>query len=88
MKARFRGSTFEVVFTEHAKQQMHLRGLEEAEVLKVIETGQVKAKNAPGKKYWVFKKVPGRKDNLISVSLSIEEPNLIVITTMVNWRPT
>ncbi len=66
---------------------MALRDLDEATVLKVIETGKVKAKEKPGK-FWVFKKLPKRRDNLISISISIEDPHLIVITTLVNWRPT
>jgi hypothetical protein len=86
MKAHFQGSSYEVVFTEHAKLQMSLRSLTEEDVLRIIETGHVKAK-ATKDKFWVYKGLPGRKDNLISVSISIEAPHLIVITTMVNWRP-
>lgn len=86
MRVSFRGKTYEVVFTEHAKTQMALRSLEEAVVLDVISTGEVK--NKPEKnKFWVFKRVPGRTDNLVSVSISIESPRLIVITTMINWSP-
>ena len=31
--------------------------------------------------------LPNRKDNLICVSVALEPPNLIVITTLVNWSP-
>jgi len=86
MKASFRGSSYEIVFTEHAKFQMDLRSLSELNVLDVIETGEVKAKGTKDK-FWVYKELKGRKDNLISVSISIEDPHLIVITAMVNWRP-
>ena len=86
MKTTFQGSSYEVIFTEHAKLQMELRGLTELEVLDVIGTGEVKPKSVQGK-FWVFKSLTGRKDNLISVSIAIEKPHLIVITTMVNWRP-
>jgi hypothetical protein len=51
-----------------------------------ISTGEAKPKLTAGK-FWVFKDLPGRKDNVISVSIAIEKPHLIVITTMVNWRP-
>jgi len=85
-KALFQGFAYDVVFTEHAKLQMVLRGLTELEVLEVIKTGKVKARVAKSK-FWVYKKLPGRNDNLISVSIAIEKPHLIVITTMVNWRP-
>jgi hypothetical protein len=86
MKIRFQGSIYEVVFTTHAKLQMDLRGLNESEVLEVIKTGKVKPKATEGR-FWVFKELEGRKDNLVSVSVALEEPNLIVITTMINWRP-
>ncbi len=86
MKTRFQGSPYEVVFTEHAKLQMALRGLTESDVLEVITTGRVKPKATPGK-FWVYKELLGRKDNLISVSVAIEKPHLIVITTMIKWRP-
>ena len=86
MKVCFQGSDYEVVFTEHAKLQMDLRGLSESDVREVIRTGDVKTRAIQGK-FWVFKNLPGRKDNFISVSIAIEEPHLIVITTMVNWRP-
>lgn len=86
MKATFQKQLYEVVFTDHAKLQMILRSLEEKEVIGVIETGEVKAKGSPGK-FWVFKELEGRNDNMISVSISLEASNLIVITTMVNWSP-
>jgi hypothetical protein len=86
MKATFKGKKYEVVFTDHAKLQMALRHLAAQDILNVIESGQVKAKNTENK-FWIFKELRGRKDNLVSVSISIEDPNLIVITTMVSWRP-
>lgn len=86
MKAKFRKSSYEVIFTEHALLQMELRNLDQATVLGVIETGEIKAKPSKSK-FWVFKEILGRKDNLISISISIEDPHLIVITAMINWRP-
>ena len=86
MKVSFQRSSYEVVFTEHAKLQMSLRGLSDSDILDVIETGEVRTKSVENK-FWVYKKLKGRKDNLISVSISIEDPHLIVITAMVNWRP-
>lgn len=65
---------------------MELRALSENEVIEVIEQGDVRAKDKENK-YWVYMKLPYRKDNMISISLSIETPHLIVITTMINWRP-
>jgi hypothetical protein len=86
MRVSFRKASYEVVFTEHARTQMSLRGLGEADVLSVIESGEVKPKESKNK-FWVYRKVSGRNDNFISVSISIEPPKLIVITAMVNWRP-
>jgi hypothetical protein len=86
MKASFQQSSYDVVFTDHAVLQMELRGLTEADVLEVIEKGEIKPKGSKNK-FWVYKNLTGRKDNLISVSVSIEAPHLIVITAMINWRP-
>jgi hypothetical protein len=86
MMADFQDARYEVIFTEHAKIQMLLRNLGEGAVLEVIETGRVKAKEKSGK-FWVYKEIAGRKDSIISVSISLEARNLIVITTLVNWRP-
>lgn len=66
--------------------QMELRNLSEDLVIKVVETGTFKEKEVKNK-FWVFKSVKGRKDNMISVAIAIESPHLIVITAMVNWRP-
>ena len=65
---------------------MSLRTLSEQDVIEVIENGEVKLKDSPGK-FWVFQRFEKRRDNMISVSISLEAPNLIVITAMVNWRP-
>ncbi|MBI4405433.1 MAG: DUF4258 domain-containing protein [Deltaproteobacteria bacterium] len=86
MKVRFNNRSYEVVFTEHAREQMLLRGLSEEDVLHVIQNGKQKAKPTKGK-YWVFMHFPSRKDNLVCVAISIEPPNVIVITTLVNWSP-
>jgi hypothetical protein len=86
MKARFNSRSYEVKFTGHAYEQMHLRGLSEDDVLHVIQNGIHKQKSVKGK-YWVFMRFPSRKDNLVCVAISIESPNLIVITTLVNWSP-
>ena len=86
MKALFRKLSYEVIFTEHALLQMELRNLNQADVLDVIETGEVKAKESKNK-FWVYKELSERTDNLISIAISIEDPRLIVITAMINWRP-
>ena len=86
MDVLFHGKNYRLVFTEHARIQMDLRGLSDSTVKSVIETGIVRPKDKK-KKFWVFKKLKDRPDNLISISISVESPNIIVITAMVNWRP-
>lgn len=86
MKVRFLNRIYTVVFTEHAIEQMRLRGISNEDVIRIIESGTSKPKEMKGK-YWVYKSLGGRKDNLICISISIEPPNLIVITTLVNWSP-
>ena len=86
MRVNFKKKSYTVVFTVHALEQMQLRGISEAEVIYVIERGTAKAKSTKGK-FWVYLEVAARNDNLICVSLSIEPPTLIIITTLVNWRP-
>ena len=63
-----------------------MRGIDEFALQEIIETGVVKPK-ARKNKFWVFKEMEGRKDNLICASISVETSNLIVITTLINWRP-
>ena len=86
MDVLFQKKNHRLVFTEHARIQMDLRGLSETMVKFIIETGIVRPKDKKNK-FWIFKKLKNRSDNLISISVSVESPNLIVITTMVNWRP-
>lgn len=65
---------------------MKLRNIDDETVFEILESGEVKEKGTKNK-FWVFKALAGRKDNLVSVSIAIESPKVIVITTMVNWRP-
>ena len=83
-KVRFRRRTYNFIVTDHAKVRMKMRG-SELTLQEVIETGAVKSK-ACKNRFWIFKEMRGRKDNLICASISIETPNLVV-TTLINWRP-
>lgn len=85
-KVRFRRRTYNLFITDHAKTRMEMRSISKIELQKVIETGTVKPKTFKNK-FWVFKKMKSRKDNFICASVSIEHPNLVVITTLINWRP-
>jgi hypothetical protein len=62
------------------------RRVNEHEVIEIIEQGKSKSKGI-AQKYWVYKRVANRGDNNICLSISIEVPHLIVITTLVNWSP-
>ncbi|MGB0452179.1 MAG: DUF4258 domain-containing protein [Bacteriovoracaceae bacterium] len=82
----FRRKKYKLIITQHALERMAQRDIPRSIVQEIIETGKSKAKKKPGK-WWVYKKIKGRKDNNVSLSISIEEPHLIVITTLVDWRP-
>ncbi|HPI39398.1 MAG TPA: DUF4258 domain-containing protein [Pseudobdellovibrionaceae bacterium] len=86
MKVKFEGNVYQVVITEHAKDRMLLRGVTENDVLVILKSGKKVNKNMPHK-FWIYKKMNRRSDNLICLSISLESPFLIVITTLVNWRP-
>lgn len=87
MKIEFEGSLYQLVITDHAKVRMQLRSISEDDVVRVLTTGK-KIRKESEFKYWVYKKLPGRKDNNICLSISIENPFLIVITALIKWRPT
>ncbi len=82
----FRRKKYKLVITQHAIERMAQRNVPRSLVKEIIETGKAKAKTKPGK-WWVFKKVKRRPDNDICLSISIEDPQLIVITTLIDWRP-
>ena len=86
INVRFKSHHYVVIFTEHARTQMNLRQITESDVMRVIENGEIKPKNLKNR-YWVYMKFPKRNDNFISVSISIESTNLIVITALINWSP-
>lgn len=86
MKVEFRGEVYQLVVTDHAQARMDLRGVTVAEVAEILETGKLKSKDKPNA-FWVYKSMYGRKDNMICLSVSIEDPFLIVVTALVNWRP-
>lgn len=86
-KVRFRGKTYHLVITQHARNRMAVRGISEKILIETIKVGKTKKKRPNEEKYWVYKHFPDREDNFICASLAIEPPTLIVITTLINWRP-
>lgn len=72
----------DVVITEHARQRMAERGIGEALVLDLVETGQIEDIDAPH--LFIHKSFPGRHDNLVCAA-AVEEELLVIKTVMVNW---
>lgn len=75
-----------LVLTDHAQMRMKARDLSLEMVTDVLQTGKVMPKSDENR-FWVYKNFPARSDNSICLSVVIEEPNLIVVTALVNWRP-
>ena len=86
VKVKFQEEIYQLVFTDHAEARMNLSRVSPEDVKTILETGKVKFKDKPNS-FWVYKSMRGRKDNVIYLSVSIENPFLIVITSLVNWRP-
>ena len=58
-----------VVLTDHAKTRMQERGIAEALVLDIIDTGM--QKDAGNNHYWFYKHFDTRDDNLLCVNLPL-----------------
>lgn len=86
MKIQFRGEMYQLVFTDHAELRMKQRAVSIDEAVDVLASGKIKPKDKENA-FWVYKSLRGRKDNLVCFSVSLEDPFLIVITTLVKWRP-
>ena len=88
MRITFRGQIFKLIITDHARDRAGARKVSETLIKEVVRTGEVKPKPALSNKFWAFKYIEGREDNLIAVSLAVEGDDLIVITILIGWRPT
>jgi len=69
-----------VHITRHARLRMVERGMDDALVLDIIETGIVKYKDASH--LWLFKSVVGRDDNLLCTAVVLE--NVLVVKTVMH----
>jgi len=58
---------------------MSSRGVSELTILEIIETGFVKMRDKPNK-FWIYR-------GTVCVAIVVEDPNLILVTVMLNWRP-
>ncbi|MDZ4188156.1 MAG: DUF4258 domain-containing protein [Hydrogenophaga sp.] len=74
-----------VVLTEHAKQRMQKRGMDEGLVLEIIDTGI--QKDAGNGHFWIYKNFEHRQDNLLCVAVVIENV-MVVKTIMHHWENT
>ena len=86
MHVRFQGKKYQLIITDHARSRMELRNIDEEAVIDLLQTGQIKEKPMKGK-FWVFKQIGKNNEKSVCLSVSVETPNLIVITALVNWRP-
>jgi hypothetical protein len=62
---------------------MSLRGLDQAEIADLIETGMVKYKDA--EHCWIFKGFPDRGDNLVCAAAIVRKV-IIIKTIMTHWE--
>jgi hypothetical protein len=85
MTILFQDKKLNLIITNHALQRMKERDITKELVLDVLKSGSIKQKDTD--KYWIYKKVHGRTDNLICLAIKIEKSDLIVITTLINWEP-
>lgn len=85
-EVKYKGRIYRLIFTQHALERMDERRIKKSEVFEIIEKGKSKKKAREGK-WWVYKKMKKRNDNYVCLSVSLEDPNLIIITALVNWSP-
>lgn len=85
-EVNFQGASYKLIITKHALERMEERKITQRLIIEIIETGKAVEKNKKGK-WWIYKKIKLRKDNNICLSVTIESPYLILITTLINWRP-
>jgi len=69
--------------TRHARARMATRGIDDAGLLDLLETGQTRYKDDV--RLWVAKSVPGREDNPICAAITLED-RLVVKTVMHHFR--
>lgn len=58
------------------------RGISEAAVIDLVETGELKRE--ADQHLFIFKQLPGRHDNLVCAA-AVDEAALVIKTVMVNW---
>ena len=69
--------------TNHVCDRMKKRGVSEAMLVDLIETGELRHSSASD--YWIFKHYSDRVDNLVCAAILLAQ-SVIVKTVMVDWR--
>ncbi|RBP27015.1 uncharacterized protein DUF4258 [Marinobacter pelagius] len=69
----------DVHITRHARERMVQRWVSDAELAKLLETGELRYKDE--QRLWVAKAFKGRCDNLICIAVTLED-RLVVKTVM------
>lgn len=72
-----------VWLTNHAIESMAKRNVTLAEVKRLIEEGQYRAKEASHG--WIFHHFESRQDNLVCAAIATEQA-ITVKTLMINWK--
>ena len=72
----------DVIVTNHARERMTERGIDDATLLDLIETGEIK--RVDKEHLFIFKRIEGRRDNLVCAA-AVEEAHLVIKTVLVNW---
>ena len=72
-----------IIITRHAAQRMADRAVDAALLLRVIDDGGIRYKDAVH--LWAWLDVPGRADNLVCAVLVLEDA-VIVKTVMHHWE--
>lgn len=68
-----------IVFTRHAVARMNERGIDEALILELVETGIVRQRDSSH--MWIAKAFAGRSDNLVCAAVVVED-TLVIKTVM------
>jgi hypothetical protein len=71
-----------IIVTNHARERMLERDIDESVLLDLIETGELRL--ADEQHLFIFRSIPARRDNLVCAAL-VDEDALVVKTVMVNW---
>ena len=70
----------EVYITHHAVQRMRERSVSSRDMICLIEQGIIRYKNET--RFWIARRFPDRRDNLICAPMVLEANRLVVKTVM------